>query len=60
MFMFQLEDQYTLYEYGININDIIQLVFIRPQNIPPPKDTNDVITSVVTCSSTSNEVQFFL
>lgn len=26
MLMFQLEDQYRLFDYGINVNDVIQLM----------------------------------
>lgn len=58
MFMFQLENQYRLYDYGININDVIQVVGTvdnekTSTKKKPSKDTKNVKneTLIPSCSS---------
>lgn len=66
MFMFQLEDQYRLFDYSINVNDVIQLmVRAAVAEINSPKKSKVTINSIKetpipssssTTSSTLNEV----
>jgi len=64
--MFQLEDQYRLFDYSINVNDVIQLmVRVAVAEINSPKKSKVTINSIKetpttssssTTSSTLNEV----
>jgi len=69
--MIQLENQYSLFDYGININDVIQLTImsvteetntIKKSTSKVPKNLKDK-TSVPSCESdtieTTEEVNFF-
>ena len=66
MFLFQLEDQYRLFDYSINVNDVIQLMVraaVAESNSPKKskvtinsiKETSTPCSSSTT-SSTLNEV----
>lgn len=62
MFMFQLEDQYRLFDYGVNVNDVIQLmVRAAATKIDSPKKSKDTISSkkdvpTPSCSSTTSSI----
>lgn len=63
MFMFQLEDQYRLFDYSINVNDVIQLmVRAAVAEISSPKKSKVTTNSksskketpTASCSSTTS------
>lgn len=66
MFMFQLEDQYRLFDYGINVNDVIQLMIretLDKKKSPKksPKKSSSTITKdlkeeipIPSCSSSGS------
>lgn len=68
--MFQLEDQYTLFDYGININDVIQLTSRTPENSSQNnilskidddvKNNTSVVNDSVVPISNTVEVHFFI
>lgn len=71
MYILQLEDEYRLFDYGINVNDVIQLMIrkdITENNSPkssPSKVTNNLKEKMHTpncsaASSTSDEVNILL
>lgn len=61
MSLFQLENQYTLFDYSINVNDVILLVkavFIEKIVVPKTEENSqkDTISSTSTTSLVSDEV----
>lgn len=65
MFMFQLENQYRLFDYSINVNDVIQLMVRAAinENSSPKKSVSEVEaklckneTPLPSCSSASSSV----
>lgn len=71
MFMFQLENEYRLFDYAINVNDVIQLMIKKEvaennsSNTSQSKVTNNLIEempipSSSAVSSTSDEVNILL
>lgn len=60
--MFQLEDQYRLFDYSINVNDVIQLmVRVADAEINSPKESKVTISSkkdelTPSCSSTTSSI----
>lgn len=62
MFMFQLENQYRLFDYSINLNDVIQLMVrtvVSEENLPKQsvsKITENLKSETLTPSSTSSPV----
>lgn len=58
MFIFQLENTYRLFDYGINVNDVIQLmVRIDVAEISPTKKSSRAVkneTPTTSSSSTSS------
>jgi hypothetical protein len=60
--MFQLEDQYRLFDYSINVNDVIQLmVRVADEEINSPKESKVTISSkkdelTPSCSSTTSSI----
>jgi len=64
VFIFQLENQYSLFDYGININDVIQLMVMESvtennsiKNMPlkAPKNSKDE-TYIESCSTATSSV----
>jgi len=62
--MFQLENQYNLFDYSININDVIQLIVMASvtennsiKNMPlkAPKNSKDE-TYIQSCSTATSSV----
>jgi len=62
--MFQLENQYNLFDYSININDVIQLIVMASvtennsiENLPlkAPKNSKDE-TCIQSCSTATSSV----
>lgn len=62
IFMFQLEDQYRLFDYSVNVNDVIQLmVRAAVAKIDSPKKSKDTMSSkkdapTPSCSSTTSSI----
>lgn len=58
IFLFQLEHEYRLFDYGININDVIQLMVTNPDNSTassaPLKSTSSEIVPSAASSSNVN------
>lgn len=56
--MFQLENQYSLFDYSININDVIQLTImsetdsIQKSTLKVPENLKD--KSILSCASDTN------
>lgn len=51
--MFQLENQYTLFDYSINVNDVIQLM-VRTVIIEEKKPLKNVILKAPTQSTSAS------
>lgn len=62
MFLFQLENQYRLFDYSINLNDVIQLMVrtvVSEENVPKQsvsKNTENLKNETLAQSSTSSPV----
>lgn len=60
--MFQLENEHRLFDYGINLNDVIQLVVRAEKNSPnevvvaKPKEKSPTPSCSIATSSMSDEV----
>lgn len=60
--MFQLENQYRLFDYSINLNDVIQLMVrtvVSEENVPKQsvsKNTENLKNETLAQSSTSSPV----